>query len=114
MGGLLNDRKQVESYRVVRRSRCSKIGTKEANINHEVMVISKIDKYAILAYEKLHGTTLNLRDESHIDEFTSADMWIYSFLCIDFLLAGRIKGFEKESNNNGSLLGEVQRLINIS
>ncbi len=78
------------------------------------MVISKIDKYAILAYEKLHGTTLNLRDETHIDEFPSADMWIYSFLCTDFLLAGRIKGFEKGSNNNSSLLWEVQRLINVS
>lgn len=84
---------------------------KEAGIDHEVVAISEIDKYALLAHEKLHGPTLNLGDISKIDELPSADMWTYSFPCTDISLAGRIRGFEKGSNANSSLLWEVQRLI---
>ena len=35
---------------------------KEANIEHEVVAISEIDKYAIKAYELLHGPVNNLGD----------------------------------------------------
>lgn len=87
---------------------------KEAKIDHEIVAISEIDKYALLAYEKLHGETLNLGDICLIDKLPKADMWTYSFPCTDISLAGRLGGFEKGSNTHSSLLWEVQRLIDIS
>ena len=84
---------------------------KEANIDHEVVAISEIDKYALLAYEKLHGQTLNLGDICKIENLPNADMWTYSFPCTDISLAGRMHGFDKGSNTHSSLLWEVQRLL---
>ena len=68
---------------------------KETNIDHEIVAISEIDKYALLAYEKLHGPTLNLGDISKIEKLPHADMWTYSFPCTDISLAGRMHGFDK-------------------
>lgn len=87
---------------------------KEANIEHEIVAISEIDKYALLAYEKLHGETLNLGDIRNIERLPIADLWTYSFPCTDISLAGRMGGFEKGSNTHSSLLWEVQRLINVA
>lgn len=87
---------------------------KEAKIEHEVVAISEIDKYAISAYEKLHGATLNLGDISKIERLPQSDMWTYSFPCTDISLAGRMGGFEKGSNTHSSLLWEVQRLIDVA
>ncbi len=84
---------------------------KEASADHEVIAISEIDKYALIAYELLHGKTLNLGDIREIERLPYADMWTYSFLCTDISLAGRLGGFEKGSNTNSSLLWEVQRLL---
>lgn len=84
---------------------------KDANIEHEIVAISEIDKYALIAYEKLHGPTSNLGDISKINKLPKADMWTYSFPCTDISLAGRMHGFEKGSNTHSSLLWEVQRLL---
>lgn len=84
---------------------------KRAGIEHEVVAISEIDKYALKAYELLHGTTPNLGDISKIEKLPTADMWTYSFPCTDISLAGRLGGFEKGSNTHSSLLWEVQRLL---
>lgn len=54
---------------------------KEAKIEHEIVAISEIDKYAISACEKLHGPTLNLGDISKIERLPQSDMWTYSFPC---------------------------------
>ncbi len=70
-----------------------------------------MDKYALKAYELLHGETLNLGDIRKIEKLPKADMWTYSFPCTDISLAGRLGGFEKGSNTNSSLLWEVQRLL---
>jgi len=87
---------------------------KEANIDHEIVAISEIDKYALLAYEKLHGPTLNLGDISKIEKLPHADMWTYSFPCTDISLAGRMHGFDKGSCTHSSLLWEVQRLLDVA
>ena len=87
---------------------------KDANIEHEIIGISEIDKYAIQAYELLHGKTHNFGDICKIDRLPKADMWTYSFPCTDISLAGRLGGFEKGSNTHSSLLWEVQRLIQVS
>lgn len=87
---------------------------KEANIKHEVVAISEIDKYALKVYEKLHGNTQNLGDITKIERLPKADLWTYSFPCTDISLAGKQKGFNKGSDTQSSLLWEVERLLNLS
>ena len=84
---------------------------KRANIKHEVIAISEIDKYAIQTYRKLHGWATNLGDIKKIKELPQADLWTYSFPCTDISISGQMKGFDKDSNTGSSLLWEVQRLL---
>ncbi len=84
---------------------------KELGIEHEVVAISEIDKYAIAAYELMHGKTNNLGDIRKIDKVPIADLWTYSFPCTDISISGRMLGFDKGSNTNSSLLWEVERLL---
>lgn len=87
---------------------------KNVGIDHEIVAISEIDKYALLAYEKLHGSTFNLGDICKIVKIPVSDLWTYSFPCTDISLAGRLGGFARGSNTKSSLLWEVQRLLEIS
>lgn len=89
-------------------------GLKEACINHEVLAISEIDKYALKVYEALHGETLNLGDIKYIERLPKADLWTYSFPCTDISISGRMDGFEKGSKTASSLLWEVQRLLKVA
>ena len=84
---------------------------KQAGIEHEVVAISEIDKYAIQTYRKLHGWVTNLGDIKTIKELPQADLWTYSFPCTDISISGQMKGFDKDSNTGSSLLWEVQRLL---
>lgn len=84
---------------------------KRANIKHEVIATSEIDKYAIQTYRKLHGWVTNLGDIKKIKELPQADLWTYSFPCTDISISGQMKGFDKDSNTGSSLLWEVQRLL---
>ena len=86
----------------------------KAKIEHEVIAISEIDKYAIQSYNAIHGETPNLGDITKIEKIPKADLWTYSFPCTDISLAGRMSGFEKHSGTHSSLLWEVQRLLSIS
>ena len=81
------------------------------NIPHEVVCISEIDKYAIKAYEALHGAVRNLGDISKINEFEvpEHDLFTYSFPCQDISVAGLQKGIT-ESTRSG-LLWECERII---
>ena len=72
----------------------------KANIDHQVIAISEIDRYAIQAYNAIHGDTPNLGDIKKIEKLPKADLWTYSFPCTDISLAGRMSGFEKDSNQN--------------
>lgn len=89
-------------------------GLERAGIEHEVVAISEIDKYALKVYEALYGNTPNLGDISKIEKLPQADMWTYSFPCTDISLSGRMKGLEKGSGTHSSLLWEVQRLLEVS
>lgn len=89
-------------------------GLERAGIEHEVVAISEIDKYALKVYEALYGNTPNLGDISKIEKLPKADMWTYSFPCTDISLSGRMKGLEKGSGTHSSLLWEVQRLLEVS
>ncbi len=77
---------------------CQREALKRANIEHEVVVISENDKYASRAYESLHGKVNNLGDIKKIEKLPKADLWTYSFPCTDISLAGKMRGFDKDSN----------------
>jgi len=86
----------------------------KANIEHQVIAISEIDRYAIQAYNAIHGDTPNLGDIKKIEKLPKADLWTYSFPCTDISISGRMKGFDKGSNTGSSLLWEVQRLLEVA
>lgn len=86
---------------------------KRANIDYEVIGISEIDKYAINSYESIHGETKNYGDISKLDpkDLPDFDLFTYSFPCQDISMAGKQKGFDKESGTRSSLLWECERII---
>lgn len=87
---------------------------KESGLEHEIVAVSEVDKYALEVYEKLHGKPNNLGDITKIDKLPHADLWTYSFPCTDISISGRMKGFDKGSNTGSSLLWEVQRLLEVA
>ena len=88
-----------------------------ANFEHYRVV--EFDKYAIAAYNKIHGTDFPVTD---ITEVNGNDLGIretdkycyiltYSFPCTDLSLAGKMLGMEEGSGTRSSLLWEVKRLL---
>lgn len=75
--------------------------------------ISEIDKYAIQAYNQLHGDTHNWGDITKIDEkdLPYYDLITYSSPCQDFSVAGLQRGGDKDSGTRSSLLWECERII---
>ena len=88
---------------------------KNLGIPHEVVAISEIDKFAIASYEAIHGKTNNLGDISKIEgkDIPDHDLFTYSFPCQDISLTGKLKGFEKGSGTQSSLLWECNRVIEL-
>lgn len=54
---------------------------KNIGVEHEVIGISEIDKYAITSYEAIHGKTHNFGDISKIEALPYCDLLTYSFPC---------------------------------
>lgn len=80
---------------------------------HIVIGISEIDKYAIKAYNAIHGETKNYGDISKIDwdSVPDFDLFTYSFPCTDISNAGKQAGFSEGSGTRSSLLWECQKAI---
>ena len=76
-----------------------------------------IDKYAIQAYNAIHGETKNLGDISAIDpnQLTQDeyDLITYSFPCTSISTVGLQKGLKKDSGTASSLLWECEKIINV-
>ncbi|MCW6678168.1 DNA cytosine methyltransferase [Anaerococcus sp. NML200574] len=90
-----------------------RMGLERAGIDHEVVGICEIDKFAIDSYEAIHGQVNNYGDISKIDpkDLPDFDLFTYSFPCQDISMAGKQKGFDKESGTRSSLLWECERII---
>lgn len=75
--------------------------------------LCEIDKYAIQAYNQLHGETHNWGDICNIDEtqLPYYDLITYSSPCQDFSVAGKQAGGDKGSGTRSSLLWECERII---
>ena len=82
---------------------------KDEQIEHEVIAISEIDKYAITSYEAMHGVANNLGNILDIKELPSCDLLTYSFPCQDISMAGRQAGISVGTRSG--LLYEVERLL---
>lgn len=82
-------------------------------VEHEVVGISEIDKYAIMAYNATHKPTTNYGDISKIDwgQVPNFDFFTYSFPCTDISNAGAQAGFEEGSGTRSSLLWECRKAI---
>ena len=87
------------------------IALRNLGIEHEVVAISEIDKYAIKAYEAIHGPTLNLGDICKIDpkDIPQHDLFTYSFPCQDLSVAGKQAGLGKGTRSG--LLYECEKVI---
>lgn len=75
---------------------------------------SEIDKYAISAYQAVHGTEHpNYGDISKIDweQVPNFDLFTYSWPCQSVSNAGLQKGFKEGSGTTSSLLWECKRAI---
>ena len=79
---------------------------KNIGVDFETVAIAEIDKYAIQAYELIHGTTLNLGDVSKIipENVPDCDLITYTFPCQDLSIAGPQAGFDEGSGTKSSLL----------
>lgn len=88
-----------------------RMGMDLANIPYEVVATSEIDKFAIEAYEAIHGDNNNLGNIEHIkgeDMPTDIDIMTYSFPCTDLSKAGKQEGLD---GTRSGLVYEVLRLL---
>ena len=81
-------------------------------IDHEVVGICEIDKYAIQSYEAIFGETKNYGDICTAERLDYADLWTYSFPCQDISVAGKQQGINQ--NTRSGLLYQVQRLLEVA
>ena len=90
-----------------------RMALRNLGIEHEVVAISEFDKYADASYQAIHGKTLNLGDITKIDvdDVPDHDLFTYSFPCQDISVAGKGKGFSKDSGTRSGLLWESERII---
>ena len=89
-----------------------RMALRNIGIEHEVVGVSEIDKFAIKSYEAIHGETVNFGDISKIDpeELPDFDLFTYSFPCQDLSSAGKQQGMIKGQTRSG-LLYECEKII---
>ena len=88
------------------------IALRNIGVDYEVVAISEIDKYAIEAYEAIHGQVNNLGDISKIkvEDIPQHDLFTYSFPCQDISLIGEQRGIIRNATRSG-LLYECEKII---
>lgn len=88
------------------------IALRNIGVEHEVVAISEIDKYAIKAYEAIHGEVNNLGDISKIkvEDIPEHDLFTYSFPCQSISVSGKQEGIVRGKTRSG-LLYECERII---
>ena len=89
-----------------------RMALRNLGIEHKVVGICEIDKFALKSYEAIHGECPNLGDISKIDvkNIPKHDLFTYSFPCQDLSIAGKQKGMIRGVTRSG-LLYECERII---
>jgi DNA-cytosine methyltransferase len=88
------------------------LALKYIGANYEDVANCDILKFANIAYDSLHKTTMgNLGDISKVNEnnFPQCDLLTYSFPCQDISISGIQKGIQKGTRSG--LLYEVERIL---
>lgn len=91
-----------------------RIKKENPDFDYKVVGISEIDKYAIQAYNAIHGDGIpNFGDITKIDwdSVPDFDMFTYSFPCQDISSAGKQRGLAEGSETRSSLLWECKKAI---
>ena len=90
-----------------------RMSLRNLGIEHEVVAVSEIDRFAIASYEAIHGETFNLGDISKLDvnEIPDHDLFTYSFPCQDISVAGQQAGLNMGSGTRSGSLWECQKVI---
>lgn len=90
-----------------------RMALRNLGIDHEVVAIAEIDKFAIKSYEAIHGETNNLGDISQLgmEDIPDHDLFTYSFPCQDISVAGKGLGLDEGSDTRSGLLWECQKVI---
>ena len=89
-----------------------RMALRNLGVEHEVIGISEIDKFAIQSYEAIHGETANFGDISKLNpkDLPDFDLFTYSFPCQDLSVAGQCAGMVKGQTRSG-LLYECEKVI---
>lgn len=84
-----------------------RMALRNLGIEHEVVAIAEIDKFAIKSYEAIHGETNNLGDISKIntEDIPDHDLFTYSFPCQDISVAGAVWDKEQLSPTLDTMQG---------
>ena len=88
-----------------------RMALRNLGIEHKVVGICEIDKFALKSYEAIHGDCPNFGDISKVDpnDLPNMDLFTYSFPCQDLSVAGKQKGLG-EGTRSG-LLYECEKII---
>ena len=90
-----------------------RMALRNLGIEHEVVAIAEIDKFAIASYEAIHGEVNNLGDISKIktEDIADHDLFTYSFPCQDISIAGKQAGLKEGAGTRSGLLWECEKVI---
>lgn len=92
---------------------------RDLGVSFEHYRVAEIDRFAIKAYNAIHGTDFKPLDitQLHGDDLGIADkdhyeyIMTYSYPCQDVSVAGKQKGMAKGSGTRSGLLWEVERIL---
>lgn len=89
---------------------CSK-ALENLGIEHEIVDAVEIDKYAIAAFNAIHGTNFEPQDITEWDKGIECDLIMHGSPCQDFSIAGKQAGGDKDSGTRSSLMYETLRIV---
>ena len=90
---------------------CSK-ALERLGVEHEIVDAVEIDKYAIQAFNAIHGTNFEPQDITTWDKDIKVDLIMHGSPCQDFSMAGRQAGGDEGSGTRSSLMYETLRIVN--
>lgn len=89
---------------------CSK-ALERLGVNHEIVDVVEIDKYAIASFNAVHGTNFEPQDITKWDKDLQVDLIMHGSPCQDFSIAGKQAGGDEGSGTRSSLLYETLRIV---
>ena len=89
---------------------CSK-ALERLGIDYEIVDYVEIDKYAVKSFNAIHNTNFEPQDICTWDKDVDVDLIMHGSPCVDFSLAGKQAGGDKDSGTRSSLMYEAIRIV---